>query len=399
MIIKPKKIEVVKFSQQLEVPDTVKPKAVQIDTVPISVEDPLPELLELNKSIQKDLKPSQECVTDIVNNWKSLTSGEINKAVADLFIKFNTSPKTYQKSDYLLLLHILKALADLHDINIIELVDSWQEVVDKSTLPGGDLIKETFELLQGEVGILQTDVEHLESSKQDTLIAGDGINITDNVISSIQADPEWGNIIGDISDQEDLQAILQDKANVEDIPTAVSELDNDMNYLVPEDIEGKQDVLTAGVGIDITNNVISNTQTSAEWGNITGDIEDQSDLQEVLDDFVTSEEVHSVDDIEIYVTCQTPIIDKTEDSQSSFSIDPNKMYMFGNRTNLTISFNTGLSDIVNEYMFQFTSGSTATTLVVPNTVVWLKDPDIQTGKKYMVSIENNMGIIGEWDNE
>ena len=39
---------------------------------------------------------------------------------------------------------------------------------------------------------------------------------------------------------------------------------------------------TAGTGIDITNNVISNTQTSAEWGNITGDIEDQTDLGTAL---------------------------------------------------------------------------------------------------------------------
>lgn len=45
-------------------------------------------------------------------------------------------------------------------------------------------------------------------------------------------------------------------------------------------LNDKQDVLTAGTGIDITNNVISNTQTSAEWGNIEGDISDQTDLQE-----------------------------------------------------------------------------------------------------------------------
>lgn len=49
--------------------------------------------------------------------------------------------------------------------------------------------------------------------------------------------------------------------------------------------------VNAGTGISITgsgaNVVISNTQTSAEWGNITGDITDQSDLQNVLDEKVT----------------------------------------------------------------------------------------------------------------
>ena len=39
---------------------------------------------------------------------------------------------------------------------------------------------------------------------------------------------------------------------------------------------------TAGTGIDITNNVISNTQTSAAWGNITGTLSDQTDLNTAL---------------------------------------------------------------------------------------------------------------------
>lgn len=41
---------------------------------------------------------------------------------------------------------------------------------------------------------------------------------------------------------------------------------------------------TAGTGIEITeDNVINNTQTSAEWGNITGDLEDQTDLNNALE--------------------------------------------------------------------------------------------------------------------
>jgi len=40
---------------------------------------------------------------------------------------------------------------------------------------------------------------------------------------------------------------------------------------------------TAGTGIDITNGVISNTQTSAAWWNITGTLSNQTDLQNALD--------------------------------------------------------------------------------------------------------------------
>lgn len=96
-----------------------------------------------------------------------------------------------------------------------------------------------------------------------------------------------------------------------------------------------------------------------------------------------------------------PIVDLSSSSTVyTTAIDPNKMYLFGEKETLTISGLTeGLDFIVNEYMFQFTSGNVATTLNVPNSVVWLKEPDIQTNKIYQVSIENNLGIIGEWSNE
>lgn len=124
-----------------------------------------------------------------------------------------------------------------------------------------------------------------------------------------------------------------------------------------------------------------------------------NELYPTNDPTIDSDIVESVPDVSLFAVASTPVVDKTGDSSSIFALDPNKMYMFGTRTSLTVTLNPGNSDIVNEYMFQFTSGSTATTLNVPSSVTWLKDPDIQTGKKYSVSIENNLGIIGEWNNE
>ena len=57
-----------------------------------------------------------------------------------------------------------------------------------------------------------------------------------------------------------------------------------VNSDVPANAVFTDTTYTAGTGIDITNGVISNTQTSAEWGNITGDIDDQLDLQSALSD-------------------------------------------------------------------------------------------------------------------
>ena len=101
------------------------------------------------------------------------------------------------------------------------------------------------------------------------------------------------------------------------------------------------------------------------------------------------------------INAVTYIVDlETSSTIYSTSIEPNKMYMLGEKEELTITeLISGRTDIVNEYMFQFTSGSIATTLNVPNTVNWLKTPDIQSNKIYAVSIENNLGVIAEWSNE
>lgn len=68
------------------------------------------------------------------------------------------------------------------------------------------------------------------------------------------------------------------------VPTNVSAFTNDAGYLTQhQDISGKQDVLTPGNAIDITNNVISYTGPNLTWGNILGTLSQQTDLQAALD--------------------------------------------------------------------------------------------------------------------
>lgn len=71
------------------------------------------------------------------------------------------------------------------------------------------------------------------------------------------------------------------------LPMKVSQLENDLDYQTKDEVdtalEDKQDVLTAGAGITIEDNVISATGAQAVWGLITGDIDDQTDLKEALD--------------------------------------------------------------------------------------------------------------------
>lgn len=109
----------------------------------------------------------------------------------------------------------------------------------------------------------------LTNTKQNKLTAGLGISIENDVISSTYDDTEILVDISDLqSDVQDINRILPTKADTVAVSGALAL---------------KQDVLTAGRGIEITSsNVINNTLTSAEWGNITGNIADQTDLQQEL---------------------------------------------------------------------------------------------------------------------
>jgi len=90
----------------------------------------------------------------------------------------------------------------------------------------------------------------------------------------------------------------------------------------------------------------------------------------------------SVSPSDLQVQAVIPTIDMTSDPGTNYELDPNKFYLFGTKSSLTITFAAGQTGIVNEYVFQFTSGNTATTLYVPNTVTWKNTPDIKANKTY-----------------
>lgn len=85
----------------------------------------------------------------------------------------------------------------------------------------------------------------------------------------------WGNIVGNIVNQTDLQEALNSK---QDVLTA-----GDNIQITNGVISATDTTYTAGTGISIENGVISNTQISAIWGNIQGTLANQTDLQNTLD--------------------------------------------------------------------------------------------------------------------
>lgn len=84
-----------------------------------------------------------------------------------------------------------------------------------------------------------------------------------------------------------------------------------------------------------------------------------------------------------------PIINTT---QSTIEIKPNVYYKFGNVDSLNITFTSSDSSYTQEYCFEFIANE-STTLNLPDTVKWVKNPQIESGKTYQVSILNNIGVI------
>lgn len=139
--------------------------------------------------------------------------------------------------------------------------------------------------VEGKSLIEDAEIERLKTLKNydDTQIKTDITNI--NSVLETKAST---------TDLENGLKTKQDKLTFDTTPTANSsnpvtsdgiknELDKKVNSTtLTTELAKKQNKLTAGTGIKIENNTISNTQTSAEWGNIKGNLSSQTDLQNAL---------------------------------------------------------------------------------------------------------------------
>jgi hypothetical protein len=81
-------------------------------------------------------------------------------------------------------------------------------------------------------------------------------------------------------------------------------------------------------------------------------------------------------------------------------ISPNAFHVWGEVPSLTIIFGGGPAAYANEYLFQFTSGSTATTLSLPDDIKWANDyaPTISVNKIYQISVLRGLASCLEFNN-
>lgn len=81
-------------------------------------------------------------------------------------------------------------------------------------------------------------------------------------------------------------------------------------------------------------------------------------------------------------------------TEATMEITPNVMHVWGEMAALTVTLGAEVEGRANEYLFQFTSGATATTLTLPSTLTWANGEALapEASKTYQVSIVNGYAV-------
>ena len=84
-------------------------------------------------------------------------------------------------------------------------------------------------------------------------------------------------------------------------------------------------------------------------------------------------------------------------SDTTFTLTPNTFHVWDEVTELNLDFGTETEDVANEYLFQFTSGSEPTTLILPDSIKFNSDFTVEVNKISQISILNGLGTVMSWD--
>ena len=173
---------------------------------------------------------------------------------------------------------------------------------------------------------LQGDVILKSTGLNGVVRSNNPLDLNGNIRQGLGISAKWGQISGDLDDQSDLMAVLNDKANLSDIPTVptnVSAFYNDAGYITSGDIPSK----VSDLENDLHFVEASDLATVATTGDYTDLINtptiptNVSDLNNDLD-FVESSELATVATTGNYNDLSNlPVIPTVPTSVSAFTND------------------------------------------------------------------------------
>lgn len=339
------------------------------------------------------------------------------------------------------------------DFKTVATTGSYNDLTDKPSIPS-----KTSELTN-DSGFLTTVPEEyvteteLEGKADKTAIA--------DMLTKKEASTTY-QPIGDYATTEALAQGLKGKADTTAIPTKLSQLTNDSNYLTDAPSDGKQygrknnewSVIEAGGTqyLDLSMfSAESGTLSEEDYQKVVKAYEDKTitginfmnkpiiiPIKLALSEgnyfinvymFNNSDGYFNISSVSVLVNSDksfTSIINdlpfilygsgtkaltdngqyaefakptKVESGGSGTvtkELQPNVLYKFGECTNLTITL-AASDNSADEYMFTFDSGSTPTSISLPDTVIKDEDDAIEANKHYEVSIRDNYLSLKYWN--
>ena len=144
------------------------------------------------------------------------------------------------------------------------------------------------------------------------------------------------------------------------------------------------------------NNLVINVLSKQQFDSIAQKSDTELYLvPDVYDTVPTSGSTNPVTSNGIYNAVYNPIINHGT-SSTTLALTPGVLHIWGEVSSLTLSLATPIDNtILNEYMFQFESGTTPTTLALPATILWESTKGELVPKSdclYQVSIVDNIAI-------
>ncbi len=100
----------------------------------------------------------------------------------------------------------------------------------------------------------------------------------------------------------------------------------------------------------------------------------------------------AVEELQRNVGKYTPMTRIETTTTGTSILEPNKMYDYGVVDTLTVVFDEGEANKVNEYKFSFISGETATVLTLPSSVKWVNELTVEASKRYEISVVDNVAL-------
>ena len=87
-------------------------------------------------------------------------------------------------------------------------------------------------------------------------------------------------------------------------------------------------------------------------------------------------------------------------SDTTFTLSPNTFHVWDEVSSLTLTLGSETAGAANEFLFQFASGATATSLTLPDDIKWANDtpPTIAENMIYQVSILKGLASVLEFSN-